>query len=231
MDKNYYEILEVDRNASPEIIEKAYKTLAKKYHPDLQDEIHKKEAEETFKIINEAYQTLSNPTLKIAYDKQLATTTISQENYNAMYKQNQVLKNELNHLHHLQQKNTSQTNNKQHIHQSNAYIHQNQNPDINFQKKQAEQYQKDLDYDRQVQQAKQQAYYDAYIQDLKNRGYKIKYKKTFKDYLKNFIAFIIAIFILFIIWNIPFVQNYFKELYNTNFAFSYIIDLFNNLFK
>ena len=35
--KNYYEILEVDKNASEEVIEKAYKTLAKKYHPDLQN--------------------------------------------------------------------------------------------------------------------------------------------------------------------------------------------------
>ena len=33
---NYYKILEVDKNASPEVIEKAYKTLVKKYHPDLQ---------------------------------------------------------------------------------------------------------------------------------------------------------------------------------------------------
>ena len=34
--KNYYEILEVSQNASPEVIEKAYKALVKKYHPDLQ---------------------------------------------------------------------------------------------------------------------------------------------------------------------------------------------------
>lgn len=40
--KNYYEILEVDRNASKEIIEKAYKTLAKKYHPDVQEQNQKK---------------------------------------------------------------------------------------------------------------------------------------------------------------------------------------------
>ena len=36
LEENYYEILEVNKNASPEIIEKAYKTLVKKYHPDLQ---------------------------------------------------------------------------------------------------------------------------------------------------------------------------------------------------
>ena len=42
MEKNtLYEILEVSENASTEIIEKAYKVLAKKYHPDLQDESQK----------------------------------------------------------------------------------------------------------------------------------------------------------------------------------------------
>ena len=44
--KNYYEILEVDQKASKEVIEKAYKVLAKKYHPDLQEEKNKKRAEE-----------------------------------------------------------------------------------------------------------------------------------------------------------------------------------------
>ena len=47
--KNYYEILEIDRNASKEIIEKAYKTLAKKYHPDVQEQNQKKIAEEKMK--------------------------------------------------------------------------------------------------------------------------------------------------------------------------------------
>ena len=40
--KNYYEILEVNENASKEVIDKAYKVLAKKYHPDLQEEKNKK---------------------------------------------------------------------------------------------------------------------------------------------------------------------------------------------
>ena len=52
MEENYYEILEVNKNASPEIIEKAYKTLAKKYHPDLKKNEEKNKYEEKIKKIN-----------------------------------------------------------------------------------------------------------------------------------------------------------------------------------
>ena len=60
MEQNYYEILEVNKNASPEIIEKAYKTLVKKYHPDLQDNNLKAEYEEKIKLINEAINENAN---------------------------------------------------------------------------------------------------------------------------------------------------------------------------
>ena len=53
MEENYYEILEVNKNASPEIIEKAYKTLVKKYHPDLQEDNLKNIYEEKIKKIND----------------------------------------------------------------------------------------------------------------------------------------------------------------------------------
>ena len=71
MDKDYYDILQINRNASPEIIEKAYKTLAKKYHPDVQTEENKKQSEEILKEINEAYETLSVPEKKQSYDSYL----------------------------------------------------------------------------------------------------------------------------------------------------------------
>lgn len=69
--KDYYEILEVSKNASQEIIEKAYKVLAKKYHPDLQEEQNKKIAEEKMKLINEAYEILSNDNKRKEYDIEL----------------------------------------------------------------------------------------------------------------------------------------------------------------
>lgn len=69
--KDYYEILEVNEKASSEIIEKAYKTLVKKYHPDLYSTVEKKEAEKKLKDINEAYQILSDSFLKSQYDLEL----------------------------------------------------------------------------------------------------------------------------------------------------------------
>lgn len=62
----YYEILEVSKNATQEEIKKAFRRLALKYHPDRNP--GDSEAEVKFKKINEAYQVLSNPSERAAYD-------------------------------------------------------------------------------------------------------------------------------------------------------------------
>jgi len=65
--KDYYEILGVSKEATPEEIRKAYKKLAIKWHPDKHVD-DKKEAEEKFKEIAEAYSVLSDPDKKREYD-------------------------------------------------------------------------------------------------------------------------------------------------------------------
>ena len=68
MAKNYYDILEIDKNASINEIKKTYKKLAIKWHPD-KNPNNKDEAETKFKEISEAYQVLSDPEKKNLYDK------------------------------------------------------------------------------------------------------------------------------------------------------------------
>jgi curved DNA-binding protein len=64
---DYYKILEVDKSASEADIKKAYRKLARKYHPDLNP--NDKEAERKFKELNEANEVLSNPENRKKYDQ------------------------------------------------------------------------------------------------------------------------------------------------------------------
>ena len=190
MEKNYYDILQVNKNASPEIIEKAYKVLAKKYHPDLQSEENKKHSEEVLKQINEAYDVLSDPIKRENYDKSLNQNTSDYDSQN--------LKED--------------------------FIRKQQ--EIEFQRKMQQ-----VQYEQELENARQKAYYDAYIQDLKNRGYKIRYKKTFKDYIRLFITLIIITLVFFLLIQLPFVKNFFIKLYYDNEIIRNLIDCILNVIK
>ena len=64
--EDYYKVLGVDRDASDQEISKAYRKLAKKYHPDLN---HEPGAEEKYKQVNEAYEVLHDKQKRAQYDQ------------------------------------------------------------------------------------------------------------------------------------------------------------------
>lgn len=213
MNKNYYDILQVNRNASPEIIEKAYKTLAKKYHPDLQSEENKKQSEEILKEINEAYETLSNIEKKQAYDASLdeeekqSTNPMNESANTPPRSENQW------HDNHQQEILRQQQYQKEKQYQEQLRLEQ------------------ELAYQQQLEQARQKAYHDAYVQDLKNRGYKIRYKKSLKDYITSFVSLLATLFVLFLLWQIPFIRNIFVNMYLENEIIHTLVDLVADLFK
>lgn len=63
--RNYYKLLNVDRDANPSEIKKAYRKAVKRYHPDVTAR-----GDEKFKQIQEAYETLSDPAKKMVYDQE-----------------------------------------------------------------------------------------------------------------------------------------------------------------
>ena len=64
--KDYYEIFGIDRTATPDEIKRAYRKLARKYHPDVSKE---PDAEARFKEMGEAYEVLKDPEKRAAYDR------------------------------------------------------------------------------------------------------------------------------------------------------------------
>ena len=211
MNQNYYEILEVDRKASNEIIDKAYKTLVKKYHPDLQNSEKQKEYEEKMKLINEAYAVLSDDYQRATYDEKLQNETISKQEYQKILEENRILKQELINL---EQGRTNLRN------------------DTNQQYQQQYQQRYQQQYQEQINQAVNQAYQDAYVQDMKNRGYKIKYKHThtLKQYRNLIIAIICVIGIFILLVQIPPIKRFFVNIYEENIIIKSIVDIFINTF-
>lgn len=203
MEQNYYEILEVNKNASPEIIEKAYKTLVKKYHPDLQQDENKNKYEEKIKKINEAYDILSDPEKRKKYDLNLKNTEISINDYNSLYQENINLKNNLNIL----KEKLNYLNNIQNNYKKNNLNYNNLENNKNYSENNNINY-NDINYTN---------YFSNFFVNIKNK---------LKNLFAFFITILIIIFIFFILWHIPFTKNYLIKLYNENSILQFFINLF-----
>lgn len=79
--RDYYEVLGVAKNATEEDIKKSYRKLAMKYHPDRNQGVDQQAAEEAFKSAKEAYELLSNPEKRAAYDRYAKTGILEPDLY------------------------------------------------------------------------------------------------------------------------------------------------------
>ena len=204
--KNYYEILEVNEKASPEIIDKVYKVLVKKYHPDLQTDEKKDEAEQKIKLINEAYDVLSDKNKRELYDKELQNNFIDINEYNLIINENIKLKNELNNIKSKINNYNNSANNNTYSNYTNYYSNpqtKNYYNGVNNQ---------NYNYTKNTSNQTNNTNYTY----RPNNNYNTNYYNKISDFnildkLKNFIKNIIAIFItfliIFIIFQIPFFKN------------------------
>lgn len=206
MEKNYYEILEVDKNASKEIIDKAYKTLAKRYHPDLQTQEGKEQKEEMMKKVNEAYDVLSDENKRTAYNQQLESQNVSMDEYQKILLENELLKQQL--------ETARQNIQNNRVYQQNTYSNEQRNTTPNV--------------GQQTNFTQNQQYQNPYVQT--RRRYKARRRPTFKQLIKIIGVIVGVILLCALIYQIPPVKEYFNNMYEENIFFKALVNIFKDTF-
>ncbi len=203
----YYEILEVSRMASKEVITKAYKVLVRKYHPDLeQDEGKKEEAKEKMVRINEAYETLSDDEKRKKYDDTIAILE-EKERIEKEKKKQQGKTQNVN-------RNIDNVNNNNNISINNIDNANNLNNDTKLQEEMQR-------AEEEIQMHKQNIVnqmYEDYYNTLRRMGYKVVTVRPLKERIKAYVIAGIVILLLILIYNIPFIRGFiYSKAYGTVF--------------
>ena len=210
---NLYELLEVSEKASKEVIEKAYKVLAKRYHPDLQEEKDKKQAEEKMKQINEAYTILIDDEKRKAYDIELNAKR--QEEIQKKMQENTKVNNEITRV-------------------EQEVFNDLQNANMKRQKEEQDKINRKLEEEQKSNMEKLQAdlqrtYSNAYNNYLRSLGYKIKEPWTLKRFIELMKVLIILAVIIIFIWFFPPTHKLIIDFYEQNVLLKFIIDIFIKL--
>lgn len=220
--KTLYEILEVSESASKEIIEKAYKVLAKKYHPDLQTEQDKPGAEKKMKELNEAYSILIDDVKRKEYDNKL-----KEERQEARAREESKTQHNKNDIYTQQ----PQQNQQKPYYEPQKPPYYSQHEPISdeeykeYQKQVKEAIKEQQEMQRNMQDQYEQRYQEAYEDYLRSLGYTIKHKWTRKNYKDFFIVIIIIIVVCLILWFFPPTHNWIMDFYNSNKFIKTIIDI------
>lgn len=214
--ENLYDILEVSQKASKEVIEKAYKTLAKKYHPDLQTDGSKQLAEEKMKKINDAYSVLMDDTKREEYDREL----------------------QLKSQREVQEKIAREVQNNYQQAQSN---HENQQEQQYYQSDQNENYDEQfswLDYynrltgreqrriRKKIEREAKEDYRSLYENYFRSLGYKVPHKWTWREVKILLIIITVVIVLFMILWAVPASRMWMVNLYDSNVLVKIVVNIF-----
>lgn len=224
-EKNYYDILQVSRNASPEIIDKAYKTLVKKYHPDLSfTDDQRKTFEQILKNLNEAYAVLSNEHTRKLYDKSLDEKYISKNKYEDLFTENEELRNRLSTFDKSELKQSKSKKNKKNSNKSDKKIFGGSSFltywfsyfSSNFKTLQTELKNNPGDVNSDT--------------TNDNSQYEVSIPKTTKILLISVLSFIGVVLIFYLLNLIPSVHSVFSNIYNGNSIVRFFVDIITGTF-
>ena len=207
----YYEILEVSRMASKEVITKAYKVLVRKYHPDLeQDEGKKEEAKEKMVRINEAYETLSDDEKRKKYDDKIAILEEKERIAKEKERKQSKTQNINNNRNINVNRNTVDVNSNI----NNIDNRNNLNNDTILQEEMQR-------AEEEIQMHKQNIVnqmYEDYYNTLRRMGYKVVTVRPLKERIKAYLIAGLVIVLLILIYNIPFIRGFiYSKAYGTVF--------------
>lgn len=221
-----YDILEVSRKASKEIIEKAYRTLAKKYHPDLQTAENRSYAEEKMKKINEAYDILSDEEKRSEYDRKLEEQEYK-EQQRYQHEQQQTRNDNVDNINYYNINQNNMYNQQQNINTETNADKENdwRTQFANLSKKEQRKVIKNIQKEANEEYRKQ---YENYFRNL---GFRIKHKWTFKDLVSIGILLLVLTVIFFILWLIPATHEWLVKLYEENFLIKILIDIVRGVFQ
>lgn len=209
-----YDVLEVSPKASKEIIEKAYKTLAKKYHPDLQTQENRALAEEKMKKINEAYEILSDDFKRSEYDKELEE--LKRQKLEEKIEEDKIVNNQ------------NYNNENYYNNQNSNYYNEEENWKNQFLRLSKRQQRKLI---KKIEKNANEEYRKLYEDYFRSLGYKIPHKWTFKDIVTISIVIIVLILIFLILWAIPSTHAWMINLYEENLIVNILVKLVIGIYE
>ena len=200
--KDYYKILGVSQSASNDELKKAFRSLAKKYHPDRNKDDESAKAK--FQDVNEAYGILSNEKSRKEYDENLKNQRQREKEEDRQKIINETMQ--------------EYSNKSQNVYYNQLQMNKN-TPNIN-----QEQTQKNINVNQQKVYTKKD-----YIRDYNKRLRKLKFENCKKNAITNLKTIAIMAVIAIFIWFFPPTHKFLVNMYEENIVLQTIVEIFKRI--